>query len=80
MACTHLDKKSGQLTIADRCALVLTLFIFQSKAYIHDLLLVMGPKLYLARSSRYRATKSKTTPPYFTPPDQGNSCQFRHQT
>jgi len=38
------------------------------------------PKLYLAPFPRYSVANSKTTPPYFEPPDQGATFEFYHRT
>jgi len=66
------NKKSGQLTIADRCALIFDihrhsrLFTYIPIESLYTQLPIsdqLGPKLYLAPSSRYGAMKSKTTHP-----------------
>ena len=78
-------KKSGQLTIAERCALIFKVtqghWFIQSKTYIHDFLSVINWDLSsLSPSSRYGATKLKTTPPYFETPRSTNPLEYRHQT
>jgi len=47
------DKKSRQLTIANRCALILTWLISQSKGYIHDFLLVIKWDLILRGTPKF---------------------------
>ena len=73
---TYLNNKSGQLTIADRCALVQghsrsSTFVAIESPY--DFLLVIN--CYLSSSSQHfrdiaSRTRSRTTPHKFEPPDQ----------
>jgi len=67
----RLYRKSGQLTIADRCALIFKVtqghWLIQSKTYIHDFLLVINWDLS-SISHRLQDMNLKTTPPYFQTP------------
>jgi len=77
------NKKSGQLTIANRCALIFKdtqgYWLIQSKTYIPDFLLVINCHL-CSNSHCFRdiasRTRSKTTPPQFEPPDQWDSLRI----
>jgi len=70
-------KKSGQLTIADRCALIFMVtqghWLIQSKTYIHDFLLVINQDLSsISHRLQDMVPRSwKPLHPILRPPDQG---------
>jgi len=77
VAITKQYKKSGRLTIADRCALIFKVtqghWLIQWKTYIHDFLLVINLDLSsISHRLQHMVPRSwKPSHPILRPPDQG---------